>query len=334
MRKLASIRIVDDVSPIAKADFIERVRLGGWRCVVKKGEFKSGDKCVYFEIDSLLPIKEPFLFLEKTCAKTRSVYDGQEVEGLRLRTMTFRGQVSQGLALPLSMFPGITDVVGEDVTKTLGVAKYELILSEDMAKDIAGGFPGYISKSDEERIQNVTSILNEYRGCVFYESEKVDGTSSTFAKYDNEFDAYQKAVRLKKNSDNVYWKIAQKYNLLEKLTNNFAIQAEIVGPGVEGKLGLKETECFVFGVFDIDKSMFLSLEDMLYFLKDIGMKTVPIIDDNFILNHTCDELLKLAERKSLINPKVNAEGLVFRLRGPVEKISFKVISNRYLLNEL
>jgi len=329
MRKLASIRIIEDVNPIAKVDFIERVRIGGWRCVVKKGEFKIGDKCVYFEIDSLLPIREPFLFLEKTCAKAKCIYEGQEVEGLRLRTMTFRGQVSQGLALPLSMFPGITDTVGEDVTKTLNVAKYELILTKDMADDIAGCFPGYISKTDEERIQNLTSILDEYRGRVFYESEKVDGTSSTFAKYDNEFDAYQKAVRLKRNSDNVYWKIVRKYNLLEKLPNNFAIQGEVVGPGVEGKLGLSDTECFVFGVFDINTAMLLGLDDMCHFVKDLGMKTVPIIDENFILNHTCDQLLELVERKSLINPKINAEGAVFRLRDSIEKISFKVISNKY-----
>jgi hypothetical protein len=70
---------------------------------------------------------------------------------------------------------------------------------------------------------------------------------------------------------------------------------------------------------------------MKLFVKELGMKTVPIIDENFILNHTCDELLKIADAPSLLNPDALQEGIVFRLYDSLEKITFKAISNEYLL---
>ena len=57
MRKLASIQKIWDVVPIENADAIELVKVLGWQCVAKKGEFNKGDLCIYFEIDSFLPVK-------------------------------------------------------------------------------------------------------------------------------------------------------------------------------------------------------------------------------------------------------------------------------------
>src|SRR5260221_575643 len=96
MRKLASIQKVLDIQPIPNADAIEVVTINGWKVVSKKGEFKIGDLCVYFEIDSFLPIKPEFEFLRKSCY--RKMADGSE--GFRLRTIKLRGQISQGLVLP------------------------------------------------------------------------------------------------------------------------------------------------------------------------------------------------------------------------------------------
>lgn len=334
MRKLVSIRKIEDVQPIEKAILIEKVRIGGWWSVVTKDyHFKPGDLCCFFEIDSLLPIREPYLFLEGNCAKESTQIEGITYEGYRLRTKTLRGITSQGLALPLSHFPGIPEEEGKDVTEFLGVVKYERILTKGMDKDIVGDFPGYLSKTDEERIQNLLEYLDKYRREKFYGSEKIDGCSSTFCKYDNIFDVYQKAVRLKAFSNNPYWDIARKYNLSEKLPNNFAIQAEAVGPGIDNALELPELDGYIFSVFDVLKAQYLGLDDMILFAKDLGMKTVPILFYEFVLDHTCEDLLKLADRKSILNPKKNAEGIVFRLKSTVEKVSFKVISNKYLGKE-
>lgn len=334
MRKLVSIRKIEDVQPIEKADLLEKIRIGGWWCVVSKDyKFKPGDLCCYYEIDSLIPIREPYLFLDKNCAKAQTIIDGVTYEGYRLRTKAFRGVTSQGLAMPLSDFPGIAEEEGVDVTDFLGVVKYERILVAGMDKDIVGDFPGYLQKTDEERIQNLTEFLDKYRGRVFYETEKLDGCSITLSKYENEFDVYQKTVRLKRYSDNPYWEVALKYNVPERLPNNYAIQAEVIGPGVDNALELPELDCYVFSVFDIRKSQYLSFTEMILFLSGIKMKMVPVVHPEFILNHTCDELLALADRKSDLNPKKNAEGVVFRLKDSIEKVSFKVISNRYLIGE-
>ena len=65
-RKLASIQRVREILPIEGADAIELAVVNSWKIVTKKGEFKPGDLCVYFEIDSFLPMEKDFEFLRKS----------------------------------------------------------------------------------------------------------------------------------------------------------------------------------------------------------------------------------------------------------------------------
>ncbi len=90
-RKLATIQKIIEVHPIVNADNLERAVIKGWNVVVKKGEFQAGDLCVYCEIDSLMPERPEFEFLES--------------KKYRIKTTKFRGQVSQGIAFPLSILP-------------------------------------------------------------------------------------------------------------------------------------------------------------------------------------------------------------------------------------
>ncbi|WP_337564108.1 hypothetical protein [Megasphaera sp.] len=69
MRKLASIQKIISLTPIPNADRIELARVLGWKCVVKKGEFKVGDKCVYIEIDSIPPSDNPVFDFLKVSGK-------------------------------------------------------------------------------------------------------------------------------------------------------------------------------------------------------------------------------------------------------------------------
>ena len=101
-RKLASVQRIKDIQPIPNADNIEVATVLGWHCVVRKGEFKPGDLCVYFEIDSLLPMTDDFSFM-KNQKPVKSYVDGKEYVGYRLKTITLRGQISQGLCLPMSI---------------------------------------------------------------------------------------------------------------------------------------------------------------------------------------------------------------------------------------
>lgn len=163
-RKLASIRIIDAIEPIPDADAIEVAVLGGWRVVIKKGEFKPGDLCVYFEIDSFLPTGEPaWQFLVDKSSRT---FEG--VVGHRLRTIKLRGQVSQGLVLPITglnrtitldeheyEFGDVEWENGEDVTDILGIKKWEQPLPAELAGQAEGLFPSFIRRTDQERCQNL-----------------------------------------------------------------------------------------------------------------------------------------------------------------------------------
>ena len=91
-RKLASIQYIHHITPIEGADKIECVHVLGWKCVANKGQFQVGDHCVYMAVDSFLPVCERFEFLRGNSFKKNEILG----EGFRLKTMNFRGQISQG----------------------------------------------------------------------------------------------------------------------------------------------------------------------------------------------------------------------------------------------
>jgi RNA ligase (TIGR02306 family) len=334
LRKLASIQKIEEVAPIEKADAIEKTRVLGWWVVAKKDQFKVGDPCIYYEVDSLLPDLPQYSFLEKGHSLKESIIeDGTVVRGHRLRTIKLRGQISQGLVLPLSEFPYLsTTILGHDLTQELGVNKYDPLLPACLSGEAKGYFPGFIPKTDEERVQSFPGMLDKYRGQRFYITVKMDGSSCTCYKHENDFNVCGRTLNLFESEKNSFWNLANRLNLKEKLPNGFAIQSECAGEGVQSNRHvLKGQQLYLFYVYDILKAQYLKLDDMLLFAKDLGMKTVPILDDNFILNHTMDEIMALADGPCPYNPAVLREGLIYRLYDSTAKITFKTISNAYLL---
>lgn len=169
-RKLASIQLIDDVFAIPGADKIEAVRIGGWECVVKKNEFAKGDKVIYCEIDSFLPVIPEYEFL-----RASSFRDHPELgEGFRIRTVKLRKQLSQGLVIKPTEQQSLLDV-GSDLTKDLNIKKWETPQLKCLAGDQKGNFPYFLCKSDQERIQNLSSYFEEYRQYEWNIEEKLDG---------------------------------------------------------------------------------------------------------------------------------------------------------------
>lgn len=159
MRKLVTVRTIGDLQPIPNADAIEVATIGGWKVVVKKGDFLVGEPCVYFEIDSFLPESDPrYSFLMKA-----GVREFEGVRGHRLRTIKLRGQISQGLALPLSLFPELAEAFEEfsdvDVDALLGIKKWEAPVSPGMTGKAKGSFPPFLRKTDQERCQNLAAEI-------------------------------------------------------------------------------------------------------------------------------------------------------------------------------
>ena len=209
-RALAYTARITDITPIEGADNIELVHVLGWTCIAKIGEFQRGDLCVYFEIDSKLPIADWSAFMEKRNYKVKTMKLGK-----------FK-VISQGLALPISAFVGI-EIPNEekiDVTELLGVTysveednkrkanstdKYKAMAARHSKlfknkfiksimkteigrkilffffgkkKDKKAAFPEWVKKTDEERVENMPWVLKTPEKWIA--TEKIDGTSTTF----------------------------------------------------------------------------------------------------------------------------------------------------------
>ena len=340
-RKLASVRVISNIQPIPNADKIELVTVDGWNVVVAKDVgHKVGDLVIYCEIDSFLPIREEFEFLRKSSYKKMG-----DVEGFRLRTVKLRGQVSQGLILPMSVLNPpdtniyVTPFEGLDVTEMLDIVKYEPPIPAELAGKVKGVFPSFIPKTDEERIQNLTSEYEEWKyqsKHQFYVTEKLDGSSATFYVKDGEFGVCSRNLELLETEGNTFWKVARELDLenkMKSLGKNISLQGELIGEGIQGNpYKLKGQTIRFFTGYDIDKRERIGFIHFIVMIMDMGLEYVPVINPEFgfLLPDTIEEMLQYAEGKSALNPDTEREGVVVRsLDG---SISFKAISNKFLLN--
>ncbi len=378
-RALAYITTIDDIEPITGADNIELAHIGGWRVIVKIGEFQKGDKGVYFEIDSKVPKEKRFEFLAK--------------KDYKIKTMKLSkfGVVSQGLVMPLNVFPELKDKdVGEDVTQILRVkysvaednerksnsnlnVYYQLMKNRHpfifkfrfvkwlmkrecgrnlisfffgKKKDKPKEFPTFISKTDEERIENIPWRLDNHEK-PWVVTEKLDGTSCTYVlkrikKNKYEFYVCSRNVRQKDETQacyhdhNIYWDLAFKYDIEKHLTwwlDNHeddewvCIQGEGVGNVQGNPLKLKEDDLYIFNFITSSNGRFDSNLGKSLVAK-WNMKWVPILGTR-TLPYTMEEMKRMATGASQVNPDVLREGLVYRSIDGIE--SFKNVSNEYLL---
>ena len=341
-RKLASIRKIADLSPIEGADKIELATVDGWKVVVAKDVgHKVGNLVVYCEIDSFLPIKDEFEFLRKT--SYRKIGDQ---EGFRLKTIKLRGQVSQGLILPINVLP-ITQFAsghnlpeGMDVTEMLGIVKYEPPIPAELAGKVKGMFPSFLHKTDEERVQNLTSEYEEWKiqsKHQFYVTEKLDGSSATFYVNDGVFGVCSRNLELLETEGNTFWKVARELDLENKMKSvgqNICFQGELIGEGIQGNpYKIKGQTVKFYTGFDIDKQIRIPFVNFVVMLQEMDLGYVPVLNQGFgfQLPETVGDMLNYAEGKSALNSDTEREGVVVRSMDGT--ISFKAISNKFLINE-
>jgi len=338
-RKLATIRVISHLKPIKNADLIEVAVIDGWEVVIKKGEFNVGDLCVYFEIDSWIPTElAPFL------SKGKEPREYQGVKGERLRTIKLKGQISQGLALPresVLTHDFENPIEGTDVTEYLNILKWEPTIPAQLTGKMAGNFPQFIPKTDQERIQNCLRTVEKLGESLWEVTEKLDGSSMTVFRTTNGDGSSRIGVcsrnwELKVDDlDNAFVKTAWHEKLFEKLSNynlNVALQGELLGPGIQGNsYNMSEPTFFCFDIWDIQAQQYYSTEQRLSLCKSLGIQHTPVFADYLTTGMTTvSELLIFAEGASVLNPKTQREGLVFKnINNP--ELSFKAISNKWLL---
>lgn len=336
MRKLASIQRIREILPIEGADRIELVRINDWQVVVtKEANHRVGDLVVYCEIDSFLPIRPEFEFLRKSSFKRMG-----DQEGFKLKTIRLKSKFSQGLVISLNDIQLANKELleeGMEVTEELGIVKYEPPIPAELAGKVKGLFPSFLIKTDEERVQNLSKEYSNWLNsdAKFYVAEKLDGSSSTFYLKDGVFGVCSRNLELTETEDNTFWKVARQLDLEAKLASlgrNISIQGELIGEGVQGNpYGIKGHTVRFFNAFDIDSYQYLSIDKFISIMDKLELETVPMLDMDFKLPATIGELLIMADGFSVLNDKTIREGLVIRSHD--RKISFKAISNNFLINE-
>ncbi|MBB5226853.1 2'-5' RNA ligase [Treponema ruminis] len=349
MRKLASVQTIWDVQSIEGADRIEVVSVLGWKCVTKKGVFKKYDLCVYFEVDAFLPVKPEFEFLRDGCYRCNELNG----EGFLMKTRNFRGQVSQGLVLPLSILDGIEPLdghawkTGDIVSEQLGVKKWEVAEIATGSGRVIGDFPHGIPKTDEIRVQAEPGLIDEFKGVPYYISTKMDGTSVTMYLIDGDFGVCSRNYEIADDETSPAWKFVHKHNVIEKIKKgaeaiglkNVAVQGEFCGEGIQkNPLKLVTAEWYVFTLRDMDQGKRLGLKTMQAFCDVAGLNMVPVEETGDNLPYkTVDEFIERAKGKYASGN--HKEGIVIRPIEPVYSkilegpLSMKVINNDYLLKQ-
>lgn len=399
-RELCYVVKIDDIKPIEGRDRVECAVVGGWTIMVRKNQFQPGDLGIYFEIDSQVPAKEPFLFLEGKHYRIKTqkykTPNGQFwSQGLLMGFDDFvdeEGRVPTWLAaLNVAIASGvdITETEQRFLTKDLEVIyavpednsrkansedKYKKMAQRNgklfshqpfrwlmrrtwgkkllfvffgKKRDKKNGWPAWVTKTDEERVQNMPWILQDKSEWIA--TEKIDGTSTTFTmkrgKRRNQYDFYicsrnvvfDKPDKQCFYDSNVYVEMAEKYNvesvLREILENRpdldwVTLQGETYGAGIQKRdYSLKDHDFVGFNFITSAGGRWNSVEAK-ELMDGFGIPWVPIVDEHFILPDTVEELLNIATGDSVVDGGMR-EGLVFRSKDGSK--SFKAVSNEFLM---
>ena len=361
MRKLASVQTITALYPIPNKDRIVLAQIQGWQVIVKSSEFSVGDKCVFFEIDSFLPILPQYEFLGKNTTFENN-------PGYRIKTMKMAGVVSQGLALPLSMF-NLQDLPEDtDLTDQLGITKYDRTTIQERTMKVGkarGNFPSFIPKTDQTRLQSLMSYFDIHKDTVFEETLKLDGSSLTAYKVQAptpwykrifgitsqpHFGVCSRNVDLARTADKVmhfdndgktstydqsdFWSAAYKYDLESKIPVGYAVQGELIGPKIQSNWEkVHSLEFYCFDIYNIIEQRYLTASERTDFCSLYKIPHVPVTYTGPIFQEcpSIEAFLARVDTESM-NPGTISEGRVYKsTHNP--NITFKCINNKYLLKE-
>ena len=378
-RELAYVVKVDEIRPIEGADRVEVAIVNGWHIMVRKDQFKPGDLAVYFEIDSKVPAEEPFMFLEPKHfkIKTQKYFKGTVIsQGLLMGFEDFGWEKdAYKLGDFLTQKLKVTYAVEEDnARKASSVDKYKkmaqrhgklfshqpfrwlmrrawgkkiLFLFFGKTSDKKTGWPAWVAKTDEERVENMPWIFDNKS--PFVATEKIDGTSTTFTmkrgKFGkNDFYVCSRNVVFDKPDKNcfydtnVYIEMAEKYDI-EKILESIltddptldwvTLQGETYGAGIQKRdYGLKEHRFAGFNFITSKEGRWDSVR-AAKFMTQYNIPWVPILNENYILPDTIEELRAFSHSEGSRIDGVIKEGIVFRSQDG--SMSFKCVDPEFLM---
>ncbi len=317
MNKLATIQKLHSIQkhPNEEVEKLEVGKVMEWPVVIPKGQYKEGELVVFIAIDSIVPESNPY-------------FEFMRRQKFRIWNARFKGAPSSGLVCPISIlndfvkmnapFDGAEFIWNEgvDVSTILGITKYERPLDVSVRGDAAANFPtSLISISDEDNMLSNSNSLEELDGMGVCVTQKVDGSSTTFIFNNGEFSACSRRFVLKEGSG-FPWAAVAKYDIKNKMTalgRNLAIQAESIGPKLNGNtMELKEPEIRVFRIKDLDTREVLSFVKFCELCLELHLPMVDVIEilkfDKSI--HTVEYFRNLADSQVWKTNGKPAEGIV------------------------
>lgn len=332
--KLASIETIHSIQPHPNADKLVKAKVLEWPVVVKKDEFKEGEKVVFIFPDVIVDSENPyFSFLSE--------------KKFRVWNARLRGEVSSGLVCPLTLLNdyGVGTFVannilqeGMDVSDIIKAKKYERPIPAELAGNALGNFPtNYVRKTDEDNLLSHKGILKEFDGKESYISMKMDGSSATYIYNQGEFLVCSRNLALKESETNSFWVMVRKLDLQKKLAElgrNLAIQGELCGPSIQqNRIGLKEINLYIFNIKDLDSNRYFGLEEIEAICAQLGLNVVPVLQRNVFVSEI-STLQEIANNLKYQNGQ-DAEGIVIRPMKPVfseklhKELSVKIINQNY-----
>jgi len=267
--KTATVETISEIITHPNADSLEIAKIQGWQCVVRKGEFKAGEKVVFIPIDVILPDAPWSAFLKRGDKR------------IRLKTIKLRGEYSQGLVLNANVLPGGGEglLEGDDVGEILGVIKYEKELhgpssaGSNLSGDILCTFPTDLApKTDEDNaLSNKRNVLRH--DCVA--TLKLDGSSGTIIVENGKIlHVCSRNMSLRESDTNAFWVAARKATFPSYFTG--VVQGELMGPGIQGnQLAEKTPTLYVYQIRLNGK--WLDHEEMTKLATSFGLKHVWMI---------------------------------------------------------
>ena len=376
-RELAYVVRINKVEPIEGYDRVEYAHINGWGCVVPKGAFKEGDLGVYFEIDSKCPAVEPFLFLEKRKYHVKTQKMCKRIsQGLLMSFADFgweNDKYEEGTFLTKEL--GITYYEPEDNARksNSGVNKYKKMAQRNGKlfskqpfrwlmkrgwgrkilfvffgkKRDKRGWPAWVAKTDEERVENMPYILENKDPWIA--SEKLDGSSTTFTikrKLFGRYDFYvcsrnvvfDKPDKKCFYDTNVYLEMEEKYGIEKKMAKMLkmfpkaewiTLQGETYGGNIQKRdYSTNEHRFAGFNFITSNEGRWNSVK-AAKFMNEFNIPWVPMLNENYVLPDTIEDLRAYVHSEPSTVDGIIKEGIVFRSQDG--SMSFKCVDPEYLI---
>lgn len=382
-RELAYVVRINDIKPIQGSDNCECAVVNGWNVMVRKNTLKPGDLAVYFEIDSKLDITKPefaFLISKKGHIKTQKYTFGGKgsflSQGLLMPFSDFGwedGKYAEGDFLTKEL--GITYYEPEDNARKSNtrVDKYKKMAQRNgklfskqpfrwLMKRGWGrkilfvffgkkrdkcGWPAWVVKTDEERVENMPYILEIKDPWIA--SEKLDGTSTTFTMKRKLFGRYDFYVCSRNvvfdkpdkkcfYDTNVYLEMAEKYGIEKKMAKMLkmfpdaewiTLQGETYGGNIQKRdYSTNEHRFAGFNFITSNEGRWNSVR-AAKFMNEFNIPWVPILNENYVLPDTIEDLRAYVHSEPSTVDGIIKEGIVFRSQDG--SMSFKCVDPEYLI---